>query len=140
MANKGDNPIIISDQGTPGLGSDDGSSMRDEDTDSNSPLIGSGKLQSSSIQIPLPLSRRNQPAPCAICCTIFSIIAAVILFSVASYIGSGSIYIPVDKDPANIDMKARGQKALHMYLAAAMYGLTACVAGYYWRNPRSKLD
>jgi hypothetical protein len=113
--------------------------MRDDDTDSNSPLIDSGTLQSSSVHIPIPLSRRPTPAPCAICCTLFSIIAALILTLVASYVGSGSIYIPVDKDPLNINMKERGNKALHLYLAACMYVITAVIAGYYWRNPKSKV-
>jgi hypothetical protein len=28
--------------------------------------------------------------------------------------------------------------AFHMYLAAAMYLGTALIAGYYWKNPKSK--
>ena len=121
---------------------DDDDDMRDDDTDSNSPLLDSPGLglQSSSVRVPLPVSRQPQPAPCAICCTIFSIIAALILTLVASYIGSGSIYIPVDKDPAKIDMEVRAKKAFHMYLAAGMYVLTGLVAGYYWKNPRVKRD
>jgi hypothetical protein len=118
--------------------------MDDEiDTSSNSPLLDSGSpLQRTSVRVPVPLTKGPQASGCAICCTIFSLIAAVILSLVASYIASGSPYIIVDKDPAHIDMKKRGGMAFHMYLAAGMYLLCSLIAGYFWKNPRpnSKID
>ena len=115
---------------------------RDSDMDSNSPLIVDSGLQNTSVRLtPYQSGKRvASPSPCAICCTIFSIIGAVILTLVASYIGSGSKYIIVDKDPENIDMEKRGKMALHMYIAAGMYVGTSLIAGFYWRNPRVKVE
>jgi hypothetical protein len=115
---------------------------RDPDTDSNTPLIIDSGLQNTSVRLkPYQSGRRvASPSPCAICCTIFSIIAAIILTLVASYIGSGSKYIAVDKDPFHIDMEKRGKMALHIYMAAGMYVGTTLIAGFYWRNPRVKTE
>ena len=115
---------------------------RDSDMDSNSPLIVDSGLQNTSVRLtPYQTGKRvASPSPCAICCTIFSIIGAVILTLVASYIGSGSKFIIVDKDPENIDMVKRGKMALHMYIAAGMYVGTSLIAGFYWRNPRVKVE
>ena len=80
-------------------------------------------------------THRKAPSGCAICCTIFSLVAAFLLALLGTYIRSDSPHIILDKFPGSVeDIDSRGSKAWGAYGASLMYVATGVVSFYYWRK------